>query len=156
MCLNHFRSLEILVPSNLKVSMVGMVLLRFVRGRSGDGSLLNSTSISTVLSGFNCRKFYLHLRTSCSTSCRYADMWPPAINPITVVSSAYFQSVSEVLSVVQSLVLRENCSGESTQLKGERYLLYLYRKWCFPASPAASCLSSCCMIYTKGVITCSI
>ena len=52
-----FRSLEIVVPRNLKLSTVNTVLLRTVRGGSVGGLLLKSTVISTVLSGFKSRWF---------------------------------------------------------------------------------------------------
>ena len=48
MLVYHFRPWEMVVPRNLKVSMVVTGLLDSVRGSSAEGCLLKSTVVSTV------------------------------------------------------------------------------------------------------------
>ena len=82
-------------PRNLKVSTVDTVLSSIVRGGRMGEFLLKSTTISTVLNVFNSKLFWWHHETSCSTSRLYAVSSLSRMRPITVISSANFNSLTD-------------------------------------------------------------
>lgn len=73
-----------------------------------------SAVISTVFSLFNSRLFWLHQRTSCSTSRLKTDSSPSCMRLMTVVLSTNFRRLTDGSPEVQSLVQREKSTGKNT------------------------------------------
>ena len=79
------------------------------------GCSLKFTVISTVLSVFGSRLFWVQQSTRWSTSLRYADSSPLWMRPITAVSSANFRRFTEGSKEMQAFAYREKSSGKRTQ-----------------------------------------
>ena len=112
---NYQPHLEIIVPKNLKLSIISIGSLLITIGRMGVVFFLKSTTISLVLAAFSNKLLFAHHDVSSPIWALYADSSASLMSPDTVVSSANFVMWTDGWSERQSLVKIEYRSGDRTQ-----------------------------------------
>ena len=95
MLFSQAKSLDIIVPRNLKQSTLSIESPLTIMGASGFFLFLKSTIISRVYDAFSCRLLVSHHDTRLLTSWRYSDSSESDTSPTNVVSSANFSNGTE-------------------------------------------------------------